>query len=206
MRKKYILVITAFLLCLAFILTGCNRTYQAGNFSHKYIYNAPMIGVKANTNKFFVNNVTFDLYIGLYESSRKQQYNPWGDKKVVYVIYACEENTHHLYEVNDVVSDYTKLDKLFYIKHIDEEQALKEEYGFTTNREDGVVYTHRELITVPEKVFDSQNNSFSIRIVTYVHNESIGGYRIVDRYNGIYLGYKFINKHQVKIDFSPEGY
>lgn len=207
MRKKYILVITAFLLCLAFILTGCNRTYQAGNFSYGLLFSpsAPQIGLKADTNSFSKDNVTFDFYYGLYDSNSgtnpREQNNVYDDKKITFVIYACRIDEFYKQIPSDLC-DYTKFDGWYYIAHINEEEAFAEEYGFANNSENALVYNHNETIKIPEKIFRSTGRIFFVVLATLVQNDD-GTYSMINR-RYIQLEYKLISKSEVEIDFSSK--
>ena len=206
-KKKYVLAITAILLCLIFALTGCKTIYQAGNFSYGWLFSpsAPQIGLKADTNIFSKDNVTFDFYYGLYDlnsgTNPREQNKVYNDKKITFVIYACRTDAFHK-RIPSEIYDYTKLDGWYYITHINEEDAFTEEYCFSNNSKNGMVYNHNETIKIPKNVFLSQGKKFFVVLVTLVQNDD-GTYSMInDRY--IQLGYKFLSKHEVKIDFSPE--
>ncbi|MBO5357431.1 MAG: hypothetical protein J6A95_06640 [Clostridia bacterium] len=206
-KKKYIFAIIAVLMCLAFCLTGCKKTYQAGNFSFAWLSSpVPSMGIKSDTNKFSKDDVTFDLYLGLYdlnsrEAPREQYYNPINGN-LVFVIYAYGEEDFHRQSATEIY-DYTKRDNRHYIMHIDEEQAFTEEYCFVNSSKNGIVYKQKGIpITIPKNVFDSQNNLFRIALAVYVQDEDSGEYKSIGG-EEITLGYKFLSKHEVKIDFSP---
>ena len=206
-NKKYILAIIAVLLCLIFCLTGCKKIYQAGDFSYHWLSTPlPSMGIKSDTKRFSKDNVTFDLYLGLHDlndrEAPKEQYYSSISGKFVFVIYAYGEEDFYKQSTTEVY-DYTKLDNRYYIMHIDEEQAFTEEYCFVNSSKNGIVYKQKGVpITIPKKVFNSQNNLFRIALVVYVQDEDSGEYKTIES-EAITLGYEFLSKHEVKIDFSP---
>ena len=211
MRKKYILVLTAIILCLIFSLTGCGKkTYQAGTFFSIYSGFAPMIGIKADTDKFTMDNVTFDFYCGLYdinnnESLKSQHGLGAGYLNLVFVIYARRAESANFLSAEDI-DDYRNIDGWYYIKEISEEEASAEKYGYTSSRirrkkgmNYSINYNGSEKITIPKDVFDTKNNSFEIRLVGYIIDNDNNILRTA-RYDGyIDLNYEFLSNDEIKI-------
>ncbi|MBO5357432.1 MAG: hypothetical protein J6A95_06645 [Clostridia bacterium] len=203
-KKKYILAVIAIIMCLIFSLMGCG--YQAGDFSYEYssmqLGAPPMVGIKAKTNKFSLDNVTFDLYYGFYDmnSERKPREQYGNNVDVFFAVYACEASSDHLYPKGDEIEDYRELEKHYFIKSIEDEQAFTEEYGYTFDIA-GASYNHSEPITVPKEVFKEQKGEFKIKLITFKQLFSHSKHKIYD-YENIYLGYEIIEGNKVKIDFS----
>ena len=201
-KKKYILAIIAVLLCIVFSLTGCEKTYQAGEFSYRPFFNfGPCIGIKSDTDKFAKDNVTFDFYCGLYNITEKlrNQYDVPNEEEIVFVIYACKAGADNLRNIE--VVDYKNINGYYYIKEISEKEALSERYGYTVNRDDGIVYNSIESITIPKNVFFSQNDRFSICLVAYycTNNQENNTYKKVRQGASIELKYEFLSKDEIKI-------
>ena len=204
-KKKYILAVFAILMCLIFSLTGCG--YQTGDFSYEYSSTRagipPMVGIKSKTNKFSVDSVTFDLYYGLYDmNSERKPREQYGDNvDVFFAIYVSDTSSDHLYPKGSNVDNYRELEKHYFIKSIEDEQAFTEEYGYTVDNAKGVSYNHSEPITIPKEVFKQQKGEFKIKLITFKQQFRDSEHKIYD-YENIYLGYEIIEGNKVKIDFS----
>ena len=209
MKKKYILVIAAIILCLIFSLTGCGKkTYQAGEFSHRNLFReGPRIGIKADTDTFAKDNVTFDLYCGIYnadihnsgkKSNPRSQYNAWGEYELVFAIYARKQGAN---EPFGTVDDYKNISGYYLIKEMSEKEAFSEKYEYTSYPEDGVIYNSIESITIPETVFFSQNDRFEIRLMVFMKDQENNTYIIVDDVASITLKYEFLSKDEIKIHY-----
>ena len=147
MRKRYILVLTAIILCLIFSLTGCGKkTYQAGTFFSIYSGFAPMIGIKADTDKFATDNVTFDFYCGLYDinnnESLKGQHG-LGAKhlNLVFVIYARRAESANFLSAEDI-DDYRNIDGWYYniLRTAKYDGYIDLNYEFLSNDEIKIYY------------------------------------------------------------------
>ena len=204
-KKKYILAVFAILMCLILNLVGCG--YQTGDFAYEYssiqLGTPPMVGVKSKTNKFSVDSVIFDLYCGFYDmNSERKPRQQYGDNvDVFFAIYVCDTNCDHLYPKGSIVDNYREMEKHYFIKSIEDEQAFTEEYGYTVDIAKGVTYNHSEPITIPKEVFKQQKGEFKIKLITFKQQFSNSKHKIYD-YENIYLGYEIIGENKVKIDYS----
>ena len=103
MNKKYIRITVIAMLCaMALIVTDIILKYQhlekksheiSEGFSYTYTPERIMMGMKSKTDTFKVDDVTLDIYYGMYEEgdeNPKSHYVREMSENVIFVIYICE--------------------------------------------------------------------------------------------------------------------
>ena len=202
------------LLALCMTFTGCGQfeRVEDGVKKESKRRNRPIqFMATANSEFFEIDNVSFDLYYGLYntedydgtEGDPKNTYRRDIDDKPFFGLYVCD--SEFFYDVhNDLeFTDYTAIYNYFFIRKISEEDAFSGEYGYTKDYWKGLTYNHCETITVPREIFSKNNGVFAIKIVGFQEP-----YGEIDTYYTTTTGYidfkyQVIDDTTVQVMFDP---
>lgn len=179
-------VFKIFVMVLAFMtmilsLTGCLR-FQHAKFEKGFSYTLSpdpiMMGVRAETDVFEIDDVTLDLYYGFfdieycerYDVNPLQMYKKEATDKVLFVLYICKSEAESPFIIDEKILNYKEVDNHFFIKEITEAVAGTTDYGYLLSPVNGVEYCHSEKITIPEEIF-AGTKSFSLKIIPFnVHH------------------------------------
>ena len=163
------------LLIIPLVLTGCTNTkkYSYG-FGSQWEYKSIMLAFESDTHEFPIDDVTFELYYGLYESSSSNPKSSYRSSDrpgwpIVFGVYAGDDSSNTRIMGKNVKS--LQIEGLFLLKTIAEEEAFTEEYAYTINRF-STDFNHHESITIPAESFTKETGTIEIWI--YAYNESIG--------------------------------
>ena len=215
MKKKgivtiIILVVVCVLLSIGWIIfmsqfleVDDQKEYQSGYFYDTSEVCASLQGVKASTDIFPVDNVTLELYYGLYNQAYEPYdavYTHFDGEEVLFAIYVCDgsEKLSIIYPMK--IDDYKTIENHTYLKGISYEEAFTSEYGYTVN-EDGVHYNHQEMITIPEMVFSEKKGKILIKICSFNPDENGETYSTAESPSVIDLDYEMIDENTVRIIF-----
>ena len=205
-KKKYILAIIAILLCLSFCLAGCDKVYESGDFYVGFMIPVILMGVRAQTDTFSIDNVVLDLYYAFYNNTYPNPdgaYTHYTVSGVVFGLYICNKDLIFEPKQGDIIEDYKKLDNQYFVKEITEEEAFPNGYGYSYNRRTGAVaYDHSETITIPKEFFNEKSGEFLIKIYHFrMSLEYEGKYkRALMGY--VELDYERLDENTVKLDFN----
>ena len=204
-NKKYILAIIAVLLCVIFCLSGCSRVYEyeSGDFHiHLWVPDI-LIGVRAPTDTFSIDNVTLDLYYSFYENAHplpEGAYTHYTESGFMFALYVSNNNSYTVAQ-GEIIDDYKNVKNKYFVKEITEEEFYNG-YGYSYNRRTGTVtHDHSEAIIIPKELFNQKSGK--IYIVIYNYNTS-------DEYEGkyrrrlaasMYLTYEILDENTVKLNF-----
>lgn len=203
--------IVVILMASCMVLTGCfmyipETEYEKG---FKYHRNGViLIGVRADTDIFDIDNVSFDVYYGMYDldakgSDPKDSYisSIMGDK-LVFGMYICDSIYSEAITNDKFIPDYTDIENHLFIRSISEDEAFSNEFGYTDEYGKGTTYNHNERITVPMEVFNKDRGSFSIKIIGFQEPLNEGGDYYTNRRGYVELDYELTNENKVKIIFN----
>ena len=198
------------LLMVSLFTTGCGQKseFEKG-FDYTFTPNSIMFGAKSNTDTFSKNDVTFDLYYGVYDIGYAEKYNTdpksgyrkEGYETIFFGLYICEAD-YSLDVVNDMeISDYKTIDNHYFVKEISEEEAFSDEYGFTMSYWKGITYNHSEKITIPSELFANETGSFVVKLIAFHEPMSEGEnyYTSMARY--IEFDYQVVDENTIKFVF-----
>ena len=155
------------LLTLLSTLTGClDIGYASGDYSIGFEF-AKMLNAKVRSEKsaFSNDDVTLDLYIGVYD--KNETYHLVDDLPETYVltIYVSNFNVMPFTFHEDVyIRDFTDVDNAVFIREISYKEAFSEEYGYTVSM-GKIQYNHSERITIPKELFSPEYDAVYIHIV-----------------------------------------
>ena len=217
MNKKYIIITTIAMLCaISLIVTDITVRYIRYEKKQHEIcegfgtasQNGPIkMGMKSKTDTFKVDDVTFDIYYGMYEEGDETPQGSYkkDDEKPFFAMYIQEYN-NRTYEENDgpddICNNYRKINGYYFIKEISNEEAFSGDYAYTLKDgfiADDIEYKHHETITIMKELFSKSNGTIIIRIYTIIPIES-DEYRI-SRGGCIELDYEFISEGTVRIEY-----
>ena len=205
------------LLAACMMFTGCGKfEYVEDGVKKEYKHRNLPIQFKATaSSEFFeIDDVTFDLYYGLYniDEYKKTGYKPQNtyqrfvDDKIFFGLYVCD--SEYFYDVHNDLEfpDYTIIDNYYFIRKISEEEAFSGEYGYTKNYWKGITYNHCETITIPSEIFSKESGVFVIKIVGFIEP-----YGEIDNYYTSTTGYidfkyQVIDETTVQVMFEPYSY
>ncbi|MBE5963405.1 MAG: hypothetical protein E7252_00520 [Lachnospira sp.] len=212
MNKKYIRITVIAMLCaMAFIATDIILKYQhlerksheiSEGFNTASQKGPIKMGMKSKTDTFKVDDVTFDIYYGMYEEGDETPESSYKneDEKLFFVMYMSEYNIAN-YE-SYVIDDYKNAGTNYFIKEISDVEVFSGEYAYTLDKgfiADDVEYKHQETITIVKELFSKSKGIIAIEIVALVPLEN-GGYK--SSYNSVIkLNYEFISEDTIKIEY-----
>ncbi len=198
------------LLAVSLFTTGCGQKskFEKG-FGYTPTPESIMFGVRSDTDTFFKNDVSFDLYYGVhdigyddkYNSDPKKSYQKDGYETIFFGLYICK--TAYRFDVrNDTeISDYQVIDNHYFIKEISEEEAFSEEYGFRMSYWRGITYNHSEKITVPAEVFAEDTGRFVIQLIAFHKPITEGGNYYVSTVGNFGIDYHTMDENTIKLKF-----
>lgn len=196
------------LLMVSLLTEGCEQKSKLEKgFDYTFTPNSIMFGVKFGTDTFSKNNVTFDLYYGVYDigyaqknnADPKSNYLKEGYETISFGLYICEAD-YSLNIVNDMeISDYKMIDNHYFVKEISEEEAFSDEYGFTMSYWNGITYNHSEKITIPSSFFKNETGSFVVKLIAFREPMAeVDDYHIA-MIHYIEIDYQVIDENTIKI-------
>ena len=212
MNKKYIMITIIAMLCsIALIATDIILKYQhlerksheiSEGFNTASQKGPIKMGMKSKTDTFKVDDVTFDIYYGMYEEGDETPESSYKneDEKLFFVMYMSEYNIAN-YE-SDIIDDYKNTGTNYFIKEISGEEAFSGDYAYTLDKgflAADVEYKHHETITIMKELFDKKKNTIVIEIDALVPLEN-GGYRVSSN-SVLKLNYEFISEDTVQIEY-----
>lgn len=217
MKPVYRVVLLLLMLSLALSLTGCRLNsdtykFKSGYFGYTFTPEPIMMGAKSNTDIFTKDNVSFELYYGVYDIEDTEEYNtdpkdthrrPFlGDVKIFFALYICDAE-FALDVSNDMeFNDYKNIENYYFLKEISEEEAFSEEYGFNMGILRGITYNHHETISIPAEIFTEEKGSFAIRLVAFQGPLTGSGTYYTSTSRGIELDYEVMeDKVKIKFDY-----
>lgn len=210
--KSKVAIVLVLLLVAVCLLAGCTSEYKCGAFGRHYMGPCFQVysmyaGVKSDTNTFAKDDVTFDLYYGLYDIDKKEnivhecihQYAGRDDDDFFFAIYVSVD-TDALYIFLEL-EDYKNIENAYLIKEISCEEAISQNYGYKINKLSGLKYFHNEQITIPSEIFKSQMYPFYIAIllINTKKDQSVSPV-VVDGYF-LNLHYQMLDVNTVQISF-----
>ena len=212
MNKKYIIITTIAMLCaIALIATDIilkyryleKKSHEISEGFNTASQNGPIkMGMKSKTDIFKVDDVTFDIYYGMYEEGDETPKSSYkrGDEYPFFVMYMSEYNLTN-YESN-IIDDYKNAGTNYFIKEISGEEAFSGEYAYILD--DGflasdVEYKHHETITIMKELFSKAKGTIIIRIYAIVVSEG-DEYRISEG-AAVRINYEFISEDTVQIEY-----
>ena len=215
MNKKYIRITVIAMLCaIALIVTDIATRYQyrerksheiSEGFNTASQKGPIKMGMKSKTDTFKVDDVTFDIYYGMYEEgdeTPKSSYKS-GDEYPFFAMYMYEMDDYQKDATIDTkCTDYKKFKDYYFIKEIPGEEAFSGAYAYTLDEgfiAADIEYKHNESITVMKELFSKNKGTIIIKISTFVLLEN-GEYRN-SRSGGIVLDYEFISDDTVQIEY-----
>ncbi len=200
------------LLALCMLFTGCGKQpvaeqkFEIG-FGITHTITPIMIGVKSDTVTFNKDNVTFDLYYGLYDKANTKDYHnrvisyqsSEGSERIVFGIY-ISDSEYSWSITNDMeIEDYKNIDNHYLVREITEEELLSGEYGYTASNKSGMTYDHYEKITIPSEFLKENKGSVRIKILSFRFPENEGMYYYTSYGNEIGIDYEIIDDNTIKI-------
>ena len=218
MNKKYIrITIIAMLCAIALIATDIILKYQhlerksheiSEGFNTASQKGPIKMGMKSKTDIFKVDDVTFDIYYGMYEEGDETPHSSYVQELTERPFFAMyiQEYNNRTYEENDgagdICNDYKKINGYYFIREIPSEEAFSGEYAYILD--DGflasdVEYKHYETITIMKELFSKDKGIIIIKIFAILPLEN-GKYEI-SRGGHINIDYEFISEETVKIEY-----
>ncbi len=211
MNKKYIRITVIAMLCaMALIATDIILKYQhlerksheiSEGFSYTYTPERIMMGMKSKTDTFKVDDVTFDIYYGMYEEGDEnpKSYYIHEEETVFFLLYLYAEDKNSDITDGILYKNYRNTDKIQLVKEIAYEEAFLGDYTYKMSKKNGIEYKHRETVTIKEELFDKDKGSISIELVALVPLEN--GEYMLSNISGINIIYEFISEDTVKIEY-----
>lgn len=205
MKIRTIVYIMMALFCV--LLTGCNidkeTGYKAGCFTSRYMESETTFGLKSDKDVFPINDVTMDLYYGLYDKA----YEPYGStyrhfegEEIFFAIYACDQS-EELSIINPMTfDDYKEIENHIYMKSISYEDAFTEEYGYHIDKK-GIHYNHQETFTFPAELFTKDKGKVMIKICSFNPNTDGKTYETAVPPSTLELRYEMVDDETVRIIF-----
>ena len=206
--------IVAIILMTVLYVTGCgfqeeNKFYQAGDFGYTLTPTEIMVGVKSQTNIFEIDNVSIDLYYGLFDSGYMEKYNQdmrngytksvLSDKPILFSLYICAGD-YELSILNDqTYEEYSEIENHYYLRSLSEKEAFSDEYGYTIDRKNGVTYNHCEKIVIPSQFFNKDKGEVVVKIVAFQGPLEAGKEYYTTIVGFVTLDYELTDDGQVKI-------
>ena len=225
MNKKYIrITIIAMLCAIALIATDIILKYQhlerksheiSEGFNTASQKRPIKMGMKSKTDTFKVDDVTFDIYYGMYEEGDEtpdSSYVRFDSENVFFALYLYEYenrgsviyNNGEDYKDNAITQNiYSKnIDKDYFVKEISSEEAFSDDYAYILDEgflAADVEYKHNETITIMKELFSKAKGTIIIRIYAIVVSEG-DEYRISEG-AAIKINYEFISEDTVQIEY-----
>ena len=198
------------LLMVSLFTTGCGQKseFEKG-FDYTFTPSSIMFGAKSDTDTFSKNDVTFDLYYGVYDIGYAEKYNTdpksgyrkEGYETIFFGLYICEAD-YSLDVVNDMeISDYKMIDNHYFVKKISEEEAFSDEYGFTMSYWKGITYNHSEKRAIPTEFFANETGSFVVKLIAFHEPMSEGENYYTSKARYIEFDYQIVDENTIKIVF-----
>ena len=205
MKIRTIVYIMMALFCV--LLTGCNidkeTGYKAGCFKSRYMYSEAVFGLKADKDVFPINDVTMDLYYGLYDKDNEPHgstYRHSEGEEFFFAIYVCDAKEElSIYYPMDF-NDYQEIENHIYMKTISYEDAFSEEYGYHIDRK-GIHYNHQETFTFPAEVFTENKGKVMIKICSFNPSEEDKTFGTASPPSKLELRYEMVDDETVRIIF-----
>lgn len=175
MIKRHMKIILIFLLMIGAIIATIitcivfHPTYKKGSFWYTLTPSMIMQGVKSSTDTFPIEDVTLDLYYGLYclDYDEPESYHRSSEEETVFFgIYAGGKGEELSISCDMDIEDYTAINNHILIKELSSEEAFTEEYGYTMDYL-GIDYNHHEQIAIPSDVFTEDSGKFYIKICSF---------------------------------------
>lgn len=195
------------LLISTLVVMGCEKKKLEVGFGYTFTPDEIMFGMRSDTDTFFKDDVTFDIYYGVHDighdkkhnTDPKSRYRKEGNETIFFGLYICSE-AHCLDIMNDMeVSDYKEIDAYYFVKEISEEEAFTEEYGFRMSYWKGITYNHNEEITIPAEFFVEQKGSFVVKLIAFHEPVVEGDNYYVSTARHIEFDYEAIGENTIKI-------
>ena len=130
--------------------------------------------IVSDTTSFDKNNVTFDMYIGLYNVNRSINYRD--DLPEIYTLAIYVSNSKKLpfkLREGNYIDNIENVDGAKLIRNITYQEAFNTDFGYTVNYL-SIHYSHKEKIIIPAEFFNSKNNT------VYIHTIELLCYEDVD--------------------------
>ncbi len=209
MKKKIMIVL---LVCVCILTTGCmfmrvktdeKESYEAGEFIIPWSSDlAPKMGIKAETNEFEKDDVTLELFCGLYHSeyagenfeNAKSSYQ--SDKKEPLVVALYVDYDEGYGTELDNITDYRNIKNRILLKEWSEEEAFEGEFLYYAPKRT-ITYTHSEMITIPENCFSKESGTLSLCFTVFKYQTN--GLYSCARGTAIELDYEITDEGKVLI-------
>ena len=155
------------LLTLLSTLTGCLYFgYSSGNSSIGFEF-AQTLNAKVKSNKrvFSKDDVTLDLFIGVFDKNETYYFTE--DLPETYVLTIYVSNFKEIpfnFREEVYISDFSDVDNAIFIREISYEEAFSEEYGYTVTMRK-IEYNHSEKITIPKQLFSPECDNVYIHLI-----------------------------------------
>lgn len=207
---KRIFRVLLILLMVSLFTTGCGkRSKIEKGFGYTWTPKSIMFGIRADTDTFSKNDVSFNLYYGVhdighdskYDSDPKKSYQKEGNETIFFGLYICDKE-HSFDIVNDSeITDYKMIENYYFVKDLSEEDAFSEEYGFSVSYWTGITYNHSEKFIVPTEIFANETGSFVIKLIAFRETTNEGRKYYVSTAGDFEITYHLVDENTIKLNF-----
>ena len=207
-RKKKIMIIVIasciFGILLATRLEIATNEYQIGDFNYSFSHwkGSMRSGIKAQTNIFDKGDVTLDLYYGFYENGQDDflgSYVQESSDKIVVALYVCDKKDMLSFDNYCEYKDYENIENHYFMKRISHEEIISGSYGYENRYMLGIVYDHKEILTIPEEFFNKDSGTLVIEFRSFIEPREEGGNYYSTNGTYIELDYEITNIGKVRI-------
>lgn len=178
--------------------------YRLGDFAYSSSpWKGPMrSGIKAQTNIFDKGDVTLDLYYGFYENGQDDflgSYVQESSDKIVVALYVCDKKDMLSFDNYCEYKDYENIENHYFMKRISHEEIISGSYGYENRYMLGIVYDHKEILTIPEEFFNKDSGTLVIEFRSFIEPREEGGNYYSTNGTYIELDYEITNIGKVRI-------
>ena len=154
------------------------KEYEAGDFLIPWAGSlGPKMRIKADTNEFEKEDVTVELFCGLYENEyagenlqySKASYQSYKEEPLVVALYICYPEGYKI-KLEDI-ADYRNIEHHILLREWSEEEAFAGEFiYYAPNR--SITYNHSEMLTIPAECFSEEKGQLSLGLVVFRYENS----------------------------------
>ncbi len=184
MKKKIMIVL---LVCVCILTTGCmfmrvktdkKESYEAGTFILPWsIMSQVQMGIKSDTNVFEKDNVTVELFCGLYENGHagenfenaKSCYQSDRKEPLVTALYISYPEGEEIKFEN--IADYRDVEHHILLREWSEDEAFTGEFVYYAPKRT-ITYNHSEMLTIPAECFSENKGELSLTLVVLMHQSN----------------------------------